>query len=160
MMLGFKDYMSPSTAAVKDPWRMAWRMGIDLFPVWDYCYKANRNVNEIPIDYWLPFHHFEVMQLAGYWCWYMQVIKHMPYISFIVRKPKDHPKIFKWYRKFPKYSDTQNICCNHSKMWTMWLYHRIMGPKDADGMATSVDPDLGAVWSGSALLPRNICPKT
>ena len=28
------------------------------------------------------------------------------------------------YRKFPKYSDTQNICCNHSKIWTMWLYSR------------------------------------
>ena len=28
------------------------------------------------------------------------------------------------YRKFPKYSDTQKICCNHSKIWTMWLYHK------------------------------------
>ena len=59
------------------------------------------------------------------------------------------------YRKFPKYSDTQNICCNHSKIWTMWLYHRVMSPNDADGMAKSVDPDqtalLGTVWSGSAL---------
>ena len=31
----------------------------------------------------------------------------------------------------------------------MWLYHRVMGPNDADGMANSVDPDqtapLGAV---------------
>ena len=58
-------------------------------------------------------------------------------------------------RKFPKYSDTQKICCNHSKIWTMWLYQRVMSPNDADGMANSVDPDqtapLGAVWSGSAL---------
>ena len=23
------------------------------------------------------------------------------------------------YRKFPKYLDTQKICCNHSKIWTM-----------------------------------------
>ena len=29
------------------------------------------------------------------------------------------------YRKFPKYSDTQKICCNHSKIWTMWLFHRV-----------------------------------
>ena len=62
------------------------------------------------------------------------------------------------YRKFPKYSDTQTICCNHSKIWTMWLYHRLMGPNDADGMANSVDPDqtatLGAVWSGSALFAQ------
>ena len=58
------------------------------------------------------------------------------------------------YRKFPKYSDTQNICSNHSKIWTMWLYHRVMSPNDADGMANSVDPDQTApscpVWSGSA----------
>ena len=31
----------------------------------------------------------------------------------------------------------------------MWLYHRVMSPKDADGMANNVDPDqtapLGAV---------------
>ena len=31
----------------------------------------------------------------------------------------------------------------------MWLYHRVMSPDDADGMANSVDPDqidpLGAV---------------
>ena len=36
----------------------------------------------------------------------------------------------------------------------MWHYHRVMSPKDADGMANSVDPDqtaLGAVCSGSTL---------
>ena len=62
------------------------------------------------------------------------------------------------YRKFPKYSNTQKICCDHSKIWTMWLYHRVMSPKDADEMANSVDPDqtasLGAVWSGSALFAQ------
>ena len=62
------------------------------------------------------------------------------------------------YPKFPKYLDTQNICCNHSKIWTLWLYHRVMSPNDADGMANSVDPDqtapLGAVWSGSALFAQ------
>ena len=47
------------------------------------------------------------------------------------------------YHKFPKYSDTQNICCNHCNIWTMRLYHRVMSPKDADGMANSVDPALG-----------------
>ena len=45
------------------------------------------------------------------------------------------------YCKFPKYFDTQKICCNHSKIWTMWLYHRVMSPNNADGMANSVDPD-------------------
>ena len=62
------------------------------------------------------------------------------------------------YRKFPKYSDTQKICCNHSKIWTMWLYHSVMSPNDADRMANSVDPDqtapLGAVWSGSAMFAQ------
>ena len=62
------------------------------------------------------------------------------------------------YRKFPKYSDTQKFCSNHSKIWTMWLYHREICPNDADGMANSVDPDqtapLGAVWSGSALFAQ------
>ena len=57
------------------------------------------------------------------------------------------------YRNDPKFSDTQNICCNHSKVWTMWLYHRLMSPNDADGMANSVDP-LGAVWSWSALFAQ------
>ena len=40
----------------------------------------------------------------------------------------------------------------------LWLYHRLIGPNDADGMANSVDPDqtapLGAVWSGSALFAQ------
>ena len=62
------------------------------------------------------------------------------------------------YRNDPKFSDTQNICCNHSKVWTMWLYDGLMSPNDADGMANSVDPDqtapLGAVWSGSALFAQ------
>ena len=62
------------------------------------------------------------------------------------------------YRNDPKFSDIQNICCNCSKVWTMWLYHRLMSPNDADGMANSVDPDqtapLGAVWSGSALFAQ------
>ena len=69
-----------------------------------------------------------------------------------------HLVSFNKYRKFPKYFDTPKNCCNHSKIWTMWLYHRVMRPNDADGMANSVDPDktapLGAVWSGSALFAQ------
>ena len=64
----------------------------------------------------------------------------------------------KGYRKFPKYSDTQKVCSNHSKIWTMWLYNRLRSPNDADEMANSVDPDqtalLGAVWSGSTLFAQ------
>ena len=59
------------------------------------------------------------------------------------------------YRKIPKNSDTRNICCNHPKIWTKWLYCCVMCPEKSDGMANSVGPDhtapLGGVWSGSAL---------
>ena len=48
------------------------------------------------------------------------------------------------YRKFPKYLDTQRICCNHSNIWTMRIYHRVMSPNDVDGKANSVDPDQTA----------------
>ena len=56
-------------------------------------------------------------------------------------------------RKNPKISDTRKNCCNYPKSWTVCFYDRVMCPKDADGMANSVDPDqtapLGSVWSGS-----------
>ena len=59
------------------------------------------------------------------------------------------------YHKFPKHSDTQQICCNHSKIWTIWLFQKVMSPNDADGMANSVDPDQTApLWSGSALFAQ------
>ena len=30
---------------------------------------------------------------------------------------------------------------------TMWLYHRVMSPNDADGMANSVDPERSSlIW--------------
>ena len=40
----------------------------------------------------------------------------------------------------------------------MWLYHRVMSPKDADKMANSVDPEQSDL--GLHCLPRAICPKT
>ena len=43
--------------------------------------------------------------------------------------------------KSEKKSDTWKNCCNYPKIWTMWFYHRVMSPKDADTMANSVDPD-------------------
>ena len=55
--------------------------------------------------------------------------------------------------KILKISDTQNICCNHPKSLTRWRFLRVMHPKDAEGIANSVDP-LGAVWSVRKL--RNI----
>ena len=57
------------------------------------------------------------------------------------------------YCKIPKYSTTWNICCNPPKVRTKWLYHRVMCPKDADGMENSADPDQ------TAPLLRPVCPK-
>ena len=73
--------------------------------------------------------------------------------------------VFDDYRKFPKYLDTLNMCCNHSKIWTMWLYHRVSSPNNADGMANCVDPDQTAPLEeqsdqGLHCLPRHICPTT
>ena len=42
----------------------------------------------------------------------------------------------------------------------MWLYHRVMSPKDADRMANSVDPDQTAPDLGLHCLPRPVCRKT
>ena len=43
----------------------------------------------------------------------------------------------------------------------MWLYNRVMSPKDADGMANSVDPDqIVPSDLGLHCLLRSICPKT
>ena len=82
-------------------------------------------------------------------------IKHLHVMWGIYFSKKHLFCIYMRYHKFPKYSDTQNICCNHSKIWTMWLYHRVMSPNDADGMANSADPDQTAlVWSGSALFAQ------
>ena len=63
--------------------------------------------------------------------------------------------------EFRKNSDTRKICRNHPKIWTMWLYHWEMCPKDGEGIANSVELDQtarpGAVWSGSTLFTKT-CP--
>ena len=44
-------------------------------------------------------------------------------------------------------NQTPKNCCNCPKIWTMWLYHRFISPKDADQVANSVDPDQsGSLW--------------
>ena len=64
--------------------------------------------------------------------------------------------------KILKNLDNVNSCCNHPKIWTIWIYHRVMHSKDADGIANSVDPDQTAPQSDLGLhrLPRPICLKT
>ena len=72
------------------------------------------------------------------------VVLQIPFPSHSMR-----PKLplFVWsfiYRKNSKNSDTRKICSNHPKIRTRWLYRRVMLPKDADGIANSVDPDQTA----------------
>ena len=59
------------------------------------------------------------------------------------------------YRKNSKIWDTSNNCHNCPKNRKVWSNIALMHPKDADGMANSVDPDQTAsseaVWSWSAL---------
>ena len=59
------------------------------------------------------------------------------------------------YRRNSKIWDTSNNCRNCPKKWKVWCNIALMHPKDADGMANSVDPDQTAssepVWSWSAL---------
>ena len=102
----------------------------------------------------------------GFFCTYQYFPPEEWRRGYLGDKTNQHhfPREFDRTLKFPKYSNTQNICCNHSKIWTMWLYHRVMSPNDADGIANSVDPDQtaplgavwfrGAVWSGSALFAQ------
>ena len=60
----------------------------------------------------------------------------------------------------PKHSDTQKLCCNHPKIRTRWLFHRVLHPKAAYGIANSEDPDQTAPDLGLHCLPSPICPKT
>ena len=66
--------------------------------------------------------------------------------------------VCKKYRKVPKFFDARNLCCNLSKTQTKRPFLKVFCQKDANGIATSEDPDqtapLGAVWSGSALFTQ------
>ena len=48
------------------------------------------------------------------------------------------------YRKNSKIWDTSNNCHNRPKNRKVWCNIALMHPKDADGMANSVDPDQTA----------------
>ena len=85
------------------------------------------------------------------------VFNSMSYVTPFKGSLQHWDRIILWkirkYPKNPKNSDTPKICCDHPKIWTRWLYQRVMHPKDAAGIANSVDP-LGAVWSWSALFAQ------
>ena len=44
-------------------------------------------------------------------------------------------------KNFSKKMDNWKNGCNHLKIWTIWFYHRVMGPKAASRMANCVDLD-------------------
>ena len=58
--------------------------------------------------------------------------------------------------KILKFRTPQKIGCNHPKIWTSWLYRWVMHPKDADGIANSVDPDQTA--RSSLIWVCTVCP--
>ena len=67
----------------------------------------------------------------------------------------DHDLQYREYRKNSKIWDTSNNYHNCPKNRKVWCNIELMHPKDANGMANSVDPDQTAsseaVWSWSAL---------
>ena len=52
-----------------------------------------------------------------------------------------------FYRK-TKTLDTWKNDCNYSKIWLIWIFHRVMCINDVDGMANSVNPDQTVPKSG------------
>ena len=68
------------------------------------------------------------------------------FLGYVVRRV-DAQRIWAAYRKNPKYSDARKNCGNYPQIWTMWFHHGVTLPKDADGMANSVDPDQTAPLS-------------
>ena len=56
-----------------------------------------------------------------------------------------------------KNSNTRKNCFNYPKIGTVSLYHRVVGSKDADEMANSVDPDQTAPWGKFSSDKGKIC---
>ena len=59
------------------------------------------------------------------------------------------------YHENPKNSDTKTIAVIIQKIPTIWIYLRVMRPKDADGMANIVDPDQTAPLGSRVYI---VCP--
>ena len=64
------------------------------------------------------------------------------------------------YHKNPKISDIRKFAVITLKVEQLFL--RVMHPKDAEGIANSIDPDQLEEQSDQGLhcLPRPVCPKT
>ena len=125
-----------------------------LIRVYTVCHSVSCTNYSVVKQYCSSFRvitkNFWVSEILGFYGIVLPVLKE-PAISDL----GDALRLDTSYRKVPIHADTQNIYCNHSKIWSMWLYHRVISPNDADWMANSVAPDqtapLGAIWSGSTL---------
>ena len=138
-----------------------------ICPVWSECLLSARRKLGSLATHWahsedsdqtvLRAHVILLVLSWGGSCCYFRVLLFLWYCNHL--ENSDTWKIY--YRKHPKYSDTRKFCCNPPKIWTRWLYHRVMRPKDAAGIANSVDPDQRSslIWL-CTVLPRPICPKT
>ena len=63
-----------------------------------------------------------------------------------------------YYRKKPKKnSATRKHHRNYPKIWLIWTFHRVMCPKDADGIANSADTDQSDLGLHCLLSP--VCQK-
>ena len=77
---------------------------------------------------------------------------------WLVRLAKNIPvpvSLNLFYLKNRKYSNTRKICCNHPKIWTMWLYHWVVLAEDVDGIAKNVGPDQTAPGHAPTLFARS-----
>ena len=117
--------------------------------------------------------------LRGVWSCFSNISFRLPKMSFDLKKfetegeieDKRRKRQEEWEKvrkpddpvgKNCKNLDHGKSGCNHSKIWTRWLFHRVMHPKHADGMTNNVNPDWtapGAVWSGSKLFGQTCLPE-
>ena len=61
------------------------------------------------------------------------------------------------YRKIPEFSDPGKIAIIILK-FELWLYHRVISPKDADRMANNVDLDRAPLGRSNLIWVYIVCP--
>ena len=107
---------------------------------WMHCSKEKPSCSTVMVitaNVWVS----KILGFLWYACW-LHVLLHCS--SWPVNPSDSQTYVLSDYRKNPKISDTRKIGSNHPKIWTQWLYYRVMCPKGGDGMANSVDPDQTA----------------
>ena len=125
---------------IEMPSRHVWAIGLKCHP--DMSEQLEWNAIQTCLSNWIerPSSHVWAIGLKGH-----------PDTS------GQQASCFSYYCKIPEKFGHPKICCNHPKSWSRWLYLRVMGANNAEGIANSIDPDqtaLGVVWSGSALFAQ------